>query len=223
MRLLLVEDHEPLARTLTLSLQAHGFAVDAVGTGRDAIGRARAHEPGIAVVDLGLPDVDGIEVIRALRAFSQVPILVLSARDTEAMKIEALDAGADDYVTKPFGAGELLARLRAAIRRAGAPAPTTVLRAGDLAIDVEARRIERAGEPVHLTPTEWKLLGELLRAPGALVRQRDLLRAVWGPQYRTETHYLRVYLAQLRRKLEADPSAPRHLITEPGVGYRFEP
>ncbi|MFD1718742.1 response regulator [Georgenia deserti] len=222
MRLLLVEDDAALVRTLTISLEVRGFEVDAAGNGASALAAARRDPPAVAVVDLGLPDVDGIEVVRGLRSWSQLPILVLSARDAEQTKIEALEAGADDYVTKPFGMGELLARLNAALRRAGPSSSAAVVRAGELAIDLSAHRIERDGRQVHLTPTEWDLLEVLVRAQGALVPRRDLLQAVWGPRYARETNYLRVYLAQLRRKLEADPSAPRHLITEPGVGYRFE-
>jgi two-component system KDP operon response regulator KdpE len=222
-RLLLVEDDAALVRTLTLNLTARGFEVESTDHGATAIDRARSTSPDVVVVDLGLPDIDGVEVVRAVRAWSTVPILVLSARDAQDVKVAALDAGADDYVTKPFGMDELLARLRAALRRAEPAPPSAVIRVGTLAIDLEARRVERAGAMVHLTPTEWNLLEVLVRSPGRLVTQRTLLQEVWGPQYADETNYLRVYVAQLRRKLEEQPSRPRHILTDPGVGYRFEP
>jgi two-component system KDP operon response regulator KdpE len=221
-RLLLVEDDAALVRTLTLVLAAHGFEVESRAEGAAAIEHARSTAPAVLVVDLGLPDMDGVDVVRRVREWSSVPILVLSARDVQDVKVAALDAGADDYVTKPFGMDELLARLRAAMRRAE-PAPAgAVMRAGDLTIDRQARRVERGGVLVHLTPTEWNLLELLVRSPGRLVTQREILRDVWGPQYLSETNYLRVYVAQLRRKLEEHPSQPRHIRTEPGVGYRFE-
>jgi two-component system KDP operon response regulator KdpE len=221
-RLLLVEDDTALVRTLSISLEARGFEVEATAQGNRATALARANPPEVAIIDLGLPDTDGIKVVRALRTWSDLPILILSAREAQEEKVAALDAGADDYVTKPFGMDELLARLRAALRRATPEPVPAVVRAGLLTIDVAARRVERAGRTVHLTPTEWNLLEMLVRAAGALVTHRDLLQAVWGPQYADETNYLRVYMAQLRRKLEEHPSAPRHLLTEPGVGYRFE-
>ncbi|WP_127128695.1 response regulator [Georgenia sp. SYP-B2076] len=220
-RVLVVDDDPALVRTLSISLGARGFDVGSTERGASAAELARATSPQVVIVDLGLPDMDGVDVVRALRAWSSVPILVLSARDAQEDKVAALDAGADDYVTKPFGMDELLARVRAALRRAD-PVPA-VVRAGSVVIDLAARRVDRAGAAVHLTPTEWRVLEVLLRARGALVTQRDLLQAVWGPQYADETNYLRVYMAQLRRKLEDHPSAPRHLLTEPGVGYRFEP
>lgn len=220
--LLVVEDDTTLVRTLTVTLGAHGYRVKAVGVGSEAIDRARSGEAEVILVDLGLPDIDGIDVIRAIRMTSTVPILVLSARDSGDAKVAALDAGADDYVTKPFDMSELLARLRAALRRTRPNTATAVVRAGDLVIDRQARRVERGGRLVHLTPTEWNLLDMLVRSPGSLVTQRVLLREVWGPQYFDETNYLRVYIAQLRRKLEERPSQPRHLLTDPGVGYRFE-
>lgn len=221
-RVLLVEDDAALVRTLTMNLEARGFVVEASRGGQPAVERAREEPPDLMIVDLGLPDVDGVDVVRAVRAFSDLPVLILSARDAHEQKVAGLDAGADDYVTKPFALGELLARLRALLRRAAPAADLGPVRAGDLTIDLAARRVERAGAPVHLTPTEWNLLEVLIRARGGLVPQRELLQAVWGPKYATETNYLRVYLAQLRRKLEDVPSTPRHLLTEPGVGYRFQ-
>ncbi|GIG41242.1 response regulator [Cellulomonas phragmiteti] len=222
-RLLLVEDDEALVSTLRLTLPAHGFDVHATGRGGDALVLARTFQPDVAIVDLGLPDVDGLDVVRALRAESDLPVLVLSARDAQHDKVGALDVGADDYVTKPFGMDELLARLRAALRRASPADRVIVFRTDHLVIDRTARRVERDGEQVHLTPTEWGVLEALLRFPGRVVTQRDLLHDVWGSQYVDEVAYLRVYVAQLRRKLEVLPAAPRHLLTEPGVGYRFEP
>lgn len=219
--LLLVEDDASLARTLRVSLGAHGYDVHVAPTGAEAIAHAATHRPGVAIVDLGLPDVDGVDVVRALRGASDVPVIVLSARTTQDDKVLVLDAGADDYVTKPFGIEELLARLRAALRRAQPSERLAVVRTGGLVVDRQARRVERDGAPVHLTPTEWNVLEVLLRSPGDLVTQRDLLREVWGPQYARETNYLRVYVGQLRRKLEEDASSPRHILTEPGVGYRF--
>lgn len=222
-RLLLVEDDEALVRTLELTLPAHGFDVQATGLGAQALVLARTFQPAVAIVDLGLPDVDGLDVVRALRASSDLPVVVLSARDAQQDKVSALDVGADDYVTKPFGMDELLARLRAALRRTLLSDRVVVFESEHLRIDRTARRVERDGTTVHLTPTEWSLLEALLRFPGRVVSQRDLLREVWGPQYVDEVTYLRVYVAQLRRKLEEHPAAPRHLRTEPGVGYRFEP
>jgi two-component system KDP operon response regulator KdpE len=174
----------------------------------------------VVILDLGLPDISGVEVLRQLRGWSAVPVIVLSARHGSDDKVEALDVGADDYVTKPFGIDELLARLRAAVRRSG-PADSAVVESGGLRIDLAGRRIWRDSDEVRLTPTEWGLLAALVTRPGRLVGQRQLLQEVWGPAYEKETNYLRVYMANLRRKLEADPSRPRHLITEPGMGYRF--
>ncbi|MBX3285166.1 MAG: response regulator [Actinobacteria bacterium] len=223
-RVLVVDDEPQIRRALRTNLAARGYEVDLAATGEEALARAAAHLPDVVVLDLGLPGIDGIAVVEGLRGWTQVPILVLSVRDAEADKIAALDAGADDYVTKPFGMGELLARLRAATRRAAADeGEAPVVETESFTVDLAEHRVTRHGEPVHLTPTEWHLLEVLVRHPGRLVSQRQLLQAVWGPQYEKETNYLRVYLAQLRRKLEADPSRPRHLLTEPGMGYRFEP
>ena len=220
MRVLLVDDDATLRRTLAIGLRAADHEVLIAADGRTALQAVREDRPDVVVLDLGLPDVSGVEVLRRLRAWSTVPVVVLSARAESTEKVEALDLGADDYVTKPFGMDELLARIRAAARRAGSDVP--VLEAGDLVIDLPARRVTKAGEVVRLTPTEWGLLEMLVRTPGRLVAQRDLLHEVWGPAYDKETNYLRVYVGALRKKLEDDPSAPRHLITEPGMGYRFE-
>ncbi|MCB1002938.1 MAG: winged helix-turn-helix domain-containing protein, partial [Acidimicrobiales bacterium] len=191
--------------------------------GPDGVQAVREHAPDVVILDLGLPGLDGIEVVRGLRGWSQVPIVVLSVREGEADKVAALDAGADDYVTKPFGMDELLARLRAALRRSAAFDEPAAVATADFTVDLAARRVVRDGHEVHLTPTEWHLVEALVRHPGKLVGQRDLLQEVWGPQYGTETNYLRVYLAQVRRKLEPDSSRPRYFLTEPGMGYRFEP
>jgi two-component system KDP operon response regulator KdpE len=219
-KVLLVDDDATLRRTLAIGLRAEGHEVLIVADGRSALQALREDRPDIVVLDLGLPDLTGVEVLRQLRTWSTIPVVVLSARAESAEKVQALDLGADDYVTKPFGMEELLARIRAAARRAGSDVP--LLEAGDLVIDLPARRVTKAGAVVRLTPTEWGLLEMLVRAPGRLVSQQDLLHEVWGPAYGRETNYLRVYVGGLRKKLEDDPSRPRHLITEPGMGYRFE-
>jgi len=208
-----------------INLKARKYEVDSAHDGASALELAAARHPDVVVLDLGLPDMDGVEVIRGLRGWTRVPIIVLSARHASDEKVEALDAGADDYVTKPFGMDELLARMRAAVRRAE---PVTaegepVVATESFTVDLAAKKVHRQGHDVRLTPTEWHLLEVLVRNSGRLVSQTQLLQEVWGPAYRKETNYLRVYLAQLRRKLEADPSHPRHFITEPGMGYRFEP
>jgi two-component system, OmpR family, KDP operon response regulator KdpE len=221
-RVLVVDDEPQIARALAINLRARRYDVDVAAGGRAALSLAAERLPDVVVLDLGLPDLDGLEVIRGLRGWTQVPIIVLSARQDSADKVEALDLGADDYVTKPFGMDELLARLRAAVRR-GAPAddvPVVVTEA--FTVDLAARRVVRDNVDVRLTPTEWHLLEILVRNAGRLVTQRHLLQEVWGPAYGKETNYLRVYLAQLRRKLEPDPARPRYLLTEPGMGYRFE-
>ncbi len=225
-RVLVVDDEVGLARALAITLRAVGWDVRLAGDGRSALREAAAFHPDVVLLDLGLPDISGLEVITALRGWTRVPIVVLSARQHGEDKVDALDAGADDYVTKPFGMDELIARLRAAVRRAQPVDQNdgdTVVVAGDLTIDLARRRVLRAGQEVRLTPTEWAMLEVLVRNAGRLVPRRQLLQTVWGPGYSEETNYLRVYSAQLRRKLEADPASPRHLITHPGAGYRFEP
>jgi two-component system KDP operon response regulator KdpE len=219
MRILVVEDDPTLRRTLTIGLRAEGHEAMPAGDGRTALDAVRDDEPDVVVLDLGLPDMSGVEVLESLRLWSRVPVIVLSARSDSSDKVGALDAGADDYVTKPFGLAELHARIRAAGRRAGVTAP--VVTAGSLQIDLADRVLTRGGTGVRLTPTEWSILEVLLREPGRLVRQRQLLHEVWGPDYERETNYLRTFVATLRKKLEDDPGKPRHLLTEPGVGYRF--
>ncbi|MFJ8794929.1 response regulator [Streptomyces sp. NPDC102462] len=224
-RVLVAEDDPQLVRALVINLEARHYGVDAAPDGTTALRLAAARQPDVVLLDLGLPDMDGVDVIRALRGWTRVPILVLSARQASEEKVAALDAGADDYVTKPFGMDELLARLRAAARRGeGTPyvPETTLVETEHFSIDLLARRAVRDGRDVRLTPTEWQLLEILVTHPGRLVTQKHLLQEVWGLSQHNKTHYLRVYMAQLRRKLEADPSHPRYLITEPGMGYRFE-
>jgi two-component system KDP operon response regulator KdpE len=211
-----------LVRALSINLRARGWEVVTAYDGRSALGAASDKHPDVVVLDLGLPDIDGVEVIRGLRGWTRVPIIVLSARQVSDDKVEALDAGADDYMTKPFGIDELLARLRAALRRIAPAEEEAVVSAGELSVDLARKKVTRSGVDVRLTPTEWQLLEVLVRARGKLVGRQQLLHEVWGPAYNSETNYLRVYTAQLRRKLEHDPSRPRHIITEPGMGYRFE-
>lgn len=223
-KVLVVDDEPQIVRALRINLSVRGYEVITAATGGAALRAAADRHPDVVILDLGLPDMDGIEVLAGLRGWTSAPVIVLSARTDSADKVEALDAGADDYVTKPFGMDELLARLRAAVRRgatdpdASAPVVTT----DSFTVDLAAKRVTKRGETVHLTPTEWGMLEMLVRNRGKLVGRRELLREVWGPSYATETHYLRVYLAQLRRKLEDDPSRPKHLLTEAGMGYRFQ-
>ena len=224
-RVLVVDDEPQILRGLRTNLVARGYEVDTAPDGEAALDLAAQHRPDIVILDLGLPGIDGLEVIRGLRTWTTVPIIVLSAREQESEKVDALDAGADDYVTKPFGMGELLARVRASERRAVTPdAEEAVVRTKAFTVDLAAKKVIGGDETaVRLTPTEWHLVEILVRHPGKLVSQRQLLQEVWGPRYEEETNYLRVYMAQLRRKLELDPSRPTHLITEPGIGYRFQP
>jgi two-component system KDP operon response regulator KdpE len=220
---LIVEDEAQLARAMEINLHAHGYRAMTVGKGGEALKLAAVEPVDIVVLDLGLPDMDGVDVIRGIRGWSRMPIIVLSARHASEDKVEALDAGADDYVTKPFGLDELLARLRAASRRAEPRDESPTVATADFVVDLAAKRVVRSGREVRLTPTEWNILEILVRSPGRLVTQKQLLTQVWGQAYAKETQYLRVYVAQLRRKLEEDPSAPRHLHTEAGMGYRFDP
>jgi two-component system KDP operon response regulator KdpE len=221
--ILVVEDEPEIRRFLRSSLGAEGYRVVEAETGARGAIDAGTHKPDLAIVDLGLPDMDGIDVIRRIRGWSPMPILVLSARAQERSKVEALDAGADDYVTKPFGVGELLARVRVALRHAARTAGSgaTTLRFGEVEVYLERRRVTRAGREVHLTPLEFRLLQCLGQHLGMVVTHRHLLKQVWGPSHIEHTHYLRIYMKQLREKLEADPLRPRHLLTEIGVGYRL--
>ena len=222
-RVLVVDDEPQILRALAANLRARGYAVDLAGTGEAALTLAQRHRPDAVILDLGLPGMDGLEVIQGLRGWTDVPIVVLSVREREADKVAALDAGADDFVTKPFGMGELLARVRAALRRAAPADAEALVETTDFSVDLAAKRVTDAtGADVRLTPTEWAIVELLVRNPGKLVSQQQLLHEVWGPQYSTETNYLRVYLAQIRRKLEPDPARPRYFLTEPRMGYRFE-
>ena len=208
---------------LRITLQAHGYTVETAADGEAALIAASRNPPGIVVLDLGLPDMDGAAVLRELRRWSTAPVLVLSARHGSSDKVDALDAGADDYITMPFGLEELLARLRALLRRAPEATEPSTVDTPEFSVDLGRRMVTRNGEPVKLTPTEWSILELLVRNPGKLITQQQILASVWGPAYEKEANYLRVYMAQLRRKLEADTGNPRHLLTEAGVGYRFRP
>ncbi|WP_327042535.1 response regulator [Micromonospora ureilytica] len=224
-RILVVDDEPQILRALRINLRARRYDVDVADTGAAALKAAASHPPDLVVLDLGLPDIDGVEVIRGLRGWTTVPIIVLSGRAGSEDKVAALDAGADDYVTKPFGVEELLARIRAVTRRLGGPSEAVpALRIGQHTVDLADHSVRKDdGTEVKLTPIQWSVLEKLLRHPGKLVSQRQLLQDVWGPEYQNETNYLRQYLAQLRRKLEDDPARPRHLVTEPGMGYRYRP
>jgi two-component system, OmpR family, KDP operon response regulator KdpE len=222
-RVLVVDDEPQIRRALAINLRARGYQVDLAASGEEALKAVADQPPDVVVLDLSLPGIDGLQVILGLRGWTRVPIIVLSVREREADKVAALDAGADDYVTKPFGINELQARLRAAVRRAtptdeGAP----VVQTQDFRVDLAAKQVTRDGREVRLTPTEWQLVEQLVRNPGRLVSQRQLLQEVWGPKYQEETNYLRIFIAQIRRKLEPDPANPRYFITEPGMGYRFQ-
>jgi two-component system KDP operon response regulator KdpE len=228
-RVLVVDDDPQIRRALQINLRARDYQVDTAATGREALAAAAGHPPDLVILDLGLPDLDGVEVIHGLRGWSDVPIIVLSGRIDSTDKVSALDAGADDYVTKPFGMEELLARMRAAARRAANPdaSEVAIVVLGSVTIDLGARQVVRASDggttPVRLTPTEWHLLEVLVRQPGKLLNQRYLLTQVWGSAYVNQPANLRLYMAQLRHKLEPDPTRPRYLLTEPGMGYRFQP
>jgi two-component system KDP operon response regulator KdpE len=219
---LVVDDEAPILRALAITLSARDYTVVTAATGAEGLSAAASEHPAVVILDLGLPDMDGVDVIRGIRGWSAVPIIVLSAREQEQQKVAALDAGADDYVTKPFGMHELLARLRAAVRRsAPAEEQEAVVRTASFVVDLAAKQVNRNGERVRLTPTEWQIIETLAKHAGRLVTAKHLLHEVWGPSYGTETNYLRVYMAQLRRKLEPDPSRPVSLLTEPGMGYRL--
>ena len=219
---LVVDDEAPIQRALSANLKVRDYDVLLASTGEQALQLAARYHPDVVILDLGLPGIDGIEVVRGLRGWTSVPIIILSARGSEEDKVIALDAGADDYVSKPFGMAELLARLGAALRRSVPTAEAPVIATDDFGIDLAARRVTgRDGEAIRLTPTEWGVLEVLVRNAGRLVTHRHLLREVWGPAYGGESNYLRVHMANLRRKLEPNPAQPRYLVTEPGMGYRF--
>lgn len=224
-RILLVEDDRALRRALAINLRARSYDVVVAETGAEALRVAAEHVPDLVVLDLGLPDMDGLQVLAGLRGWTRAPVVVLSARDSQVWKVDALDAGADDYVTKPFGMGELLARIRAGLRRAQLADRDRLpcVETERFRLDLASKTATVDGRDVRLTPTEWRLVEALVRRPGVLVQSSTLLHEVWGPAYGSQTNYLRVFMAQVRRKLEADSGAPRHFITEPGLGYRFEP
>src|SRR5712691_6964114 len=220
-RVLVIDDEEPILRALRINLVAHKYEVSTAADGASGLAAIARDRPDVVILDLGLPDMDGTEVIKGVRGWTSIPIIVLSAWGQESQQVAALDAGADDYVTKPFGLDELLARLRAAVRRASQAPDELVVATADFTVDLADKRVTRDGTDVRLTPTEWQLLEVLVRHQDRLVTQRQLLQEVWGPRYETEDNYLRVYVAHLRRKLEPDPSRPRYLLTEPGMGHRF--
>ena len=223
MRVLVADDDPQILKALRIILGAHGYDVSTARDGREAIDAAAHDRPDVIVLDLGMPGLGGVAVIEAVRGWSTIPILVVSGRTDTSGKVDALDAGADDYVTKPFATEELLARIRALTRRAPETAEQPVVRFGDVAVDLAARQVTRAGQDVRLTPTEWAVLEQLIRNPRRLVTQQTLLTSVWGPRHTRDSGYLRIYLGTLRKKLEPEPSSPRFLITEPGIGYRFTP
>jgi len=220
-RILVVDDEKQIRRMLRAALEGYGYNIAEAASGHEGLAQTSIFHPDVIILDLGLPDIDGIEVIERLREWTQVPVIVLSVREHEDDKIKALDVGADDYVTKPFSMGELLARLRAALRRTAGSEDTPVLTFGELSIDISHRNVSVSGEEVKLTPTEYEVLKYLAQQAGRVVTHRQLLRAVWGSNYQEHSQYLRVYVGQLRRKLEVDPSQPAYIITEPGVGYRL--
>lgn len=221
-RVLLIEDEPQIRRFVRAALEGEGFRVDEADTARLGLSEAATRHPDVVILDLGLPDSDGIDLLRDLRAWSKVPVIILSARTEEAAKIEALDFGADDYLVKPFGVGELLARVRAALRRSAGPAGTAArITFGNVSLDLSSRSVQRAGEPVHLTAIEYRLLAFLVANAGKVLTHRQILRDVWGPSHSDDSHYLRIYMSHLRQKLEEDPAQPRHFLTETGVGYRF--
>jgi two-component system KDP operon response regulator KdpE len=222
-RVLVVDDDAPLLRALSINLRARGYDVRTAADGASALRHAAGSRPDLVILDLGLPGIDGTEVIAGLRGWTQVPVIVLSARQDQADKVHALDSGADDYLTKPFGMDELMARVRAALRRAQPGEDVPVVATADFTVDLASKRVTKDGEQVRLTPTEWHLLEILVRNPGKLLSRQQLLTEVWGPAFADEGNYLRVYVAGLRRKLERNPSHPEHLLTEPGLGYRFQP
>lgn len=221
-RVLVVDDEAQILRLLRRTLEAHGYTVEAAETGHGAFEAADRRPPDVVLLDLMLPDLDGLDVCRRLRERITAPIIILSARGEESAKVEALDLGADDYLTKPFGTAELLARVRVALRHATGSHPGPVVRTGDLVVDLDRRLVTRAGAQIHLTPKEYAALAHLVQHAGKVITHRALLASIWGLEYREELHYLHVLVNQLRRKIEPDPAQPRYILTEPGVGYRFQ-
>ncbi len=222
-RILVIDDETPFARALSIGLRARGYEVDWSASGRAGLDLVARDHPDLVLLDLGLPDIDGVELLQVLRTWTATPVIVLSARNQEQAKVDALDSGADDYVTKPFGMGELLARVRAALRRGAPGEDQATITTDHFTVDLVGKRVtDSAGRQVRLTPTEWHMVEILSRHAGKLVSQRQLLQEVWGPQYENESYYLRVYMGRIRRKLEPDASRPRYFLTEPGMGYRLQ-
>lgn len=220
-RILVIDDEKQILRMLKVALEGNGYDVAEAATGHEGLNQAAIFHPDLIILDLGLPDIDGIEVIKRLREWTKTPIIILSVREHEDDKIDALDAGADDYVTKPFSMGELFARLRVALRHAAKTDDEPILTFGELTMDLARRNVTVRGEEIKLTPTEYEILKYLVLQAGRVVTHRQLLRTIWGPNYQEQTHYLRIYIGQLRHKIETDPSQPTYIITEPGVGYRL--
>lgn len=220
-RILIIEDEPQIRKLLKVSLNAHGYDLEEAANGKDGVNRAATFKPDLLIIDLGLPDIDGKEVVKQIREWSETPIIILTARDQEQEKIEALDSGADDYITKPFGVGELLARMRVCLRRAATVEQQPVLACGGLVVDLQQRRVTVEGDEVKLTPTEYEIIKMMMQHAGKVITHKQLLKAVWGNAYQQDTHYIRVYIAQLRRKIEQNPTQPRYIITESGVGYRL--
>lgn len=220
-RILVIDDEKQIRRLLKVALTGHGYSVEEAALGQEGLNKVTTYRPDLIILDLGLPDLNGLEVIRKLREWSQTPVIILSVKEQENDKITALDTGADDYVTKPFSMGELLARIRAALRHIVPPGEEPILTFGELVIDLARRRVSVNEKEIKLTPIEYNLMKNLAIHAGKVLTHKQLLRVVWGPTYENDTHYLRVFIGQLRRKVEADPSRPRHIITEPGVGYRL--
>lgn len=222
-RVLVIDDDARILKTLAVNLRARGYEVSVARTGEEGLQLAARHHPDAVILDLGLPAMDGLDVVRGLRGWTTVPIIVLSGRDSERVKVDALDLGADDYLTKPFGMDELFARVRAAVRRAAVPEGSPRVVTPDFVIDFVAKQVRHGDEIVRLTPTQWHIVEVLVKNAGRLVSYEQLLREVWGPTYSKETNYLRVFMTQIRQKLEPEPSHPRYFITEPGIGFRYEP
>lgn len=220
-RILIIEDEPQIRKLLKVSLNAHGYDLEEAANGKDGVNRAATFKPDLLIIDLGLPDIDGKEVVKQIREWSETPIIILTARDQEQEKIEALDSGADDYMTKPFGVGELLARMRVCLRRAATVEQQPVLVCGGLVVDLQQRRVTVDGDEVKLTPTEYEIIKIMMQHAGKVITHKQLLKAVWGNAYQQDTHYIRVYIAQLRRKIEQNPTQPRYIVTESGVGYRL--
>lgn len=220
-RILIIDDEIQIRKLLRVALTGHGYEVAEASSGQEGLNEAALYRPDIIVLDLGLPDMDGLEVVHRLREWSKTPVIILSVKEQESVKIAALDAGADDYLTKPFGMGELLARIRAAMRHIAGGGDEPVLSFAELVIDLAHRRVSVGGQEIKLSPTEYDLMKNLALNAGKVLTHKHLLRSIWGPSYENDTHYLRVYIGQLRRKIEDDPSHPRHIVTEPGVGYRL--